>query len=206
MFFGPFKDIVPPSVLAGLLVWSGVNYLLIGPTIGGRIVLADYLPACTANVQAMAEQARDQELASLSLPSIDYQAEHALRQAEGLLNSPFMGWAAGASQGMADAFGLDVHGSLGAARQQYEAGKRAAGAAYETAQERIRSATAARLASADDLCACIAQTAIEESRTDWAIFTGTLMFYTPAPVDAFEVKMGAVARSGTCESNEGASR
>lgn len=206
MFFGPFKDVLPSSVLAGLLVWGGANYVLIGPTIGERIVRADHLAACSANVQALAEQSRDQELASLSLPDIDYQAEHALRQAEGLLNSPFVGWARGASQGMTDAFGLDLNGGIAAARQQYEAGKRAAGAAYEAANEKIRAMTAVRIASADDLCSCIAQSAIEETRTDWAIFTGTLMFYTPAPVDAFEVKMGAVARSGACESKEGASR
>lgn len=206
MFFGPFKDVLPPAVIAGLLVWGGGNYVAIAPTIGGRIVAADYLPACSANVQALAEQTRDQELASLSLPSIDYQADYALRQAEGLLNSPLMDWARGASQGVGDLLGLDMHGSIAAARHQYEAGQRAAGAAYQSAQERILNATTARIRSADDLCACIGQTAIEETRTDWSIFTGTLMFYKPAVIDAFEVKIGAVARSGVCEGNEGASR
>jgi len=201
-----FTDTLPKSVLAGALVWAGANYALIGPAIGERIVQADYLAACTANIHALAEQARDHDMASLPPPNIDYQADHALRQAEGLLNSPFMGGAAGASQGMGDMFGLDMQGSIAAARQQYEASRRAAGAAYEAAHERIRSMTAARIASADDLCACIGQAAVEDSRADWAIFTGTLTLYTPAPVEAFEVRMGAIARSGACEDKEGASQ
>lgn len=199
MFLGPFKDILPPSVLAGLLAWGAANYVLIAPTIGGRIVHADHMAACVANVQALAVQGREQELASIGAPNIDYQAEFGLRQAEGILNSPLMGWAVDASQGMVDAIGIDMQGSLAAARQQYDAGKRAAHAAYDAAQERIHSMSAARIASADDLCGCIAQTAIEQTRTDWAIFTGTLMVYIPEPVDAFEIKMAAVARSGACE-------
>lgn len=202
-FFGLFKDVFPSAMLAGLLVWAGANFFFIGGKIGARVVRADYLVACTANIKELAEQARGEKLAAIPEPSIDLMQEFALRQAEGILNSPFMDWARGASQGAADIFGLDVGGAAAAARQQIEAGQRAAGRAQRAAQEAVRKQTAARIASADELCSCIGETAIAETRTDWAIYTGTLTLYTPPPIESFSGKMAAVAKSGVCEGREG---
>lgn len=201
-----FTDTLPKPMLAGAFIWAGTHYFVLGPAMGERIVRADYVPACTANVQALAEQAREQRLASLPLPQVDHQAESALRFTETMLSGPLGQWAIGASQGMDQLFGLDVPGSVSQARHQYEAAKRAAAEAYEAARERVKAASAQQIASAGDLCGCIAQAAIEQTRTDWALFTGTLALYTPAPVESFGITMGAVARAGTCEGEEGAAR
>jgi len=207
-FFGPFQTVIPPAMLASALVWGGANYFLIGPKIGERVVRADYLASCSADVKALAGAARDKKMAAIPLPSIDPMQEFARRQTEGILNSPFMKWAEGASRSsgrsLGDIFGLDLGGAAAAAREQFEANQRAAGKAFRDAQAAVRKQTEARIASADDLCACIGQTAIEETRTEWAIFTGTLTLYTPAPIESFKGAMAAVAKSGVCEGRDGA--
>ena len=50
-------DVVPRALLAGGLAWGAVNYVLIGPKLAERVAAADHMPACTANVAALAARA-----------------------------------------------------------------------------------------------------------------------------------------------------
>ncbi|PHP64975.1 hypothetical protein CSC94_21825 [Zhengella mangrovi] len=58
---------------------------------------------------------------------------------------------------------------------------------------------AARIsASLRDRCACLAEAARKETRTDHAIWVATLRFYEPSGVRNFEGVMARIAQSGLC--------
>ena len=205
MLISLFKDVAPPVVLAGGIVWAGANYLLIAPKIAERVVAADHLDQCRADQESLIAQAGKDAVAGLELPSIDPAQELALRQVEGLMNSPLMGWARGASQGMDRMLGIDIDGTLAAAREQVEEARRAGQQAFDRAKKRLEEKTKAQLASAGDLCTCAAGEAIEQTRTDWALFTGSLTLYVPATVSGFDREIGTVLKAGACQDREASS-
>lgn len=205
MLISLFKDVAPPVLLASAIVYGGTHYLIIAPKIGERVVAADHLPICRSDLAELAKKSGAEKLASIPLPTVDPMREYAIRQAEQIYNSPFMVWAQGASQGLADAIGFDGRGGANALRDTYEANKRAAGRAYRLAQEQARAWTRQQIDAADDICACLGEKAIDANRTEWAIYTGTLTFYTPAPIEAFDGQMANVMRSGACENGRGKS-
>ncbi len=54
------------------------------------------------------------------------------------------------------------------------------------------------------MCGCVADAAIADTRTDWAIYSGTLTFITPASVKAFDQRMGQAFNAGACGLKGGA--
>ncbi|WP_165823459.1 hypothetical protein [Metarhizobium album] len=50
----------------------------------------------------------------------------------------------------------------------------------------------------------MADAAIAETRTEWAIFSGTLGMIRPAPVKAFDDRMRQTYAAGLCTGKEGA--
>ncbi|MVA98000.1 hypothetical protein GN330_12170 [Nitratireductor sp. CAU 1489] len=189
--------------MASLLVWGGANYLLIGPKIGERVVRADYLPACEINLRQMVKQQGKDRLAGLNLPSADPARELAARQLERFSNSPAMEGLRRMSRGMGDLFGLDgMAGDLGALYRRQAAEARQA---YQDAKRRIEAETKTRLGEAGDVCGCIADKAIGETRSDWALFTGSLTAYRPASIASFGQKMAEVQRAGACTGKAGGS-
>jgi hypothetical protein len=85
-----------------------------------------------------------------------------------------------------------------AAIEQHEQVKRAAKEAYHRSVERLKRETATNLASAGTVCGCVADAAIDATRTEWAIFTGTLTLFQPAPLHSFDQRMAEAYASGRC--------
>lgn len=204
--FGLFADVLPRQFLASLLCWAVANYFLISPQMAARVARADFIPICEANFKDAVMQAQEDRTRALTLPSTDPAQEYALSQARRMLNSPMMDYLRGASRGMGDMFGIDVDGAAEFAMSQAQAAKRAARDAYEHSKAAIERQTTISLASAGSVCGCVADKAIEETRTDWAIYTGTLTVIEPAPIAAFDQTMAQVFRTGSCGNLTGGSQ
>ena len=196
-----FSDIAPKALLASVAVWAGANYVVIGPEVAVRVARADYLPVCEGNFKAMVAAAGEERASQVRMPKLDAMQELAIEQARNLYNSEWMDQLRIMSGGK-DPFGIDKGASL--VLQEIEDSKRAAKAAYEAAQARIKQETATTLGKAGDTCGCIADVAIGETKTDWAIYSGTLTFITPAGVKAFDQRMGQAFNAGACGLKGGA--
>jgi hypothetical protein len=107
------------------------------------------------------------------------------------------------SGGLAMQFGLDIDGAAREALSRADQAKRAAEAAYQQSLTRIREQTATSLASAGSVCGCIADATIADTRTEWAIYSGTLSLFRPAAVVNFSEKMAQVQRIGVCAGGTG---
>jgi len=77
-------------------------------------------------------------------------------------------------------------------------GKQAAKDAYRNSLERLQAETATNLARSASVCGCLADAAISETRTEWAIFTGTVGLVRPSPITAFGRKMTDLHDAGRC--------
>ncbi|MCC4242959.1 hypothetical protein [Stappia indica] len=200
-------DVVPRALLAGGLAWGAVNYVLIGPKLAERVAAADHLPACTANMAALAARAGEEQLAALPLPQVDVAAVQALTLAEGMLRTPLVDWAYDAANsgpgGLGSVLGFDPRQQVADARRAYERSKQAAMETWQRSRDQVLASTASRLAASDDICGCIADVAIAETRMDWALYTGSLTLYRPASIDGFAGRMAQAARAGACERQAG---
>lgn len=198
-FLGPFGDVLPRALLAAIGIWAAANYFVIGPELGSRVARADHVPACEANFRDMVRDAAREKHASIPLPTLDPMQEYAIRQGEQLLNSPLMQWAQGASRGMGEAIGIDVQGGFDAARRTYAANKRAAEEAYRLAKEEVRAWGERQAAAAGDVCGCLAEMAVNQTRADWAMFSGSLTLIEPEPVVSLPRLMAQLQRDGACK-------
>ncbi|MCR5858268.1 hypothetical protein [Mesorhizobium sp. J428] len=189
-------DIAPKALVVSIIAWGGANYFIIGPEIASRVVRADHVPLCEGNFKNLVAKAADEQAASIPLPQIDAAQEFAADQARRMLNSPFMNDLRGMSQGMGDYFGFD--GTVQQTFALIEQQKRAAREAYERSLAQLKDKTASDLARAGDVCGCVADQAIGETRTDWAIFSGTLSVIRPTSLKLFDQKMVRVHASGGC--------
>lgn len=193
-----FTDIAPKAAVAALLVWGGSNYLIIGPEIASRVARADHMPICEAGFRESIAKAGAERMSSLPVPVPDPSREMAVAQLNRLQNNPFMNQLRGG--GMGDLFGIGD--MTGLAIRQYEEGKDAAREAYERSIARIKEETTTSLAASGTICGCIADAAIADTRTEWAIFSSTLGLIRPAPLKSFDEKMGQIARTGACDAGK----
>lgn len=196
-----FSDTLPKALVASFAVWAGVNYVLIGPEVASRVARADFVPICEGNFKAMIAAAGEERAKQVRMPQLDAMQELALRKARQLHNSEWMDQLRAMSGGR-DMFGIDEGARI--VLDQIEDSKRAAKQAYEAAQERIRQETATTLGKAGDVCGCIADAAIADTRTDWAIYSGTLSMIKPAAVKGFDQRMGQAFNAGACGLKGGA--
>lgn len=199
MIFDAFPtSILPKAVLASALGYAGLSYFGTGPILASRIVRADHLAACEVNVKTLTAKAGERQIAAISRPSFDVGAETAMRQAQGMLNSPFMQQLRGMSGSAGGYFGVDLGGYASNALDAFEARKREAENAYQASVKAAREATESRLAASGTVCGCIADAAIAETRTEWAIYAGTLTIYTPVQITEFGSRMANPNAAATC--------
>lgn len=191
-----FSDIAPKSAVAAVIAWAGANYFIIGPEVASRVARADFVPLCEAGFRDLAAMAGEDRAKALPRPSIDPAQEYAAAQVRRLQDNPFMQQLRGMGGGLGDLFGIDA--AADHALNQMERGRQAARNAYDAALSRIREETATSLAKAGEVCGCAADAAIADTRTEWAIYSGTLTLIAPAPVKAFDEKMAQASRAG-CE-------
>ena len=176
-FLGPFGDVLPRALLAAIGIWAAANYFVIGPELGSRVARADHVPACEANFRDMVRDAAREKHASIPLPTLDPMQEYAIRQA----------------------IGIDVQGGFDAARRTYAANKRAAEEAYRLAKEEVRAWGERQAAAAGDVCGCLAEMAVNQTRADWAMFSGSLTLIEPEPVVSLPRLMAQLQRDGACK-------
>jgi len=192
-----FTDSLPKSVVAGVALWAGVSYFVTGPEAGARVARADFLPVCEANFKHLAQTMGAQRLRALPEPSFDPMQDMAAEHVKRLRDNPFMMQMRQMSGGMGDLFGIDQMAD--AALEQMGAAKRQAQRAYREARARIERETAGTIAKAGDVCSCVVNAAIQETRTEWAIFAGSLTMIAPQPVKTFDQTMAQVHRAGGCD-------
>ncbi len=193
------SDIAPKAAVAAVALWAGANYLVIGPEVATRIVRADHLPMCQRNFSEMTLNAAKRQAEELPPPAVDASKEMAASQLRALQNNPMMRDLNRMGLGM---FGIDQ--TLNMSLRQYEEQKRAAVDAYNHSVERIKNDTATTLGKAGDVCGCVADAAIADTRTEWAIFSGTLGLIRPAPLKAFGERMAQTFGAGICSAKAGA--
>ncbi|WP_025031643.1 hypothetical protein [Nitratireductor aquibiodomus] len=200
--FKEFSDIAPKAVLAAALVWGGTNYLLIGPEVAARVARADYLPACETDFAAMVARAEEARIRAVPKPQTHSQQDMAAAQYNALQSSPFMQQLRQLSGG-GDPFGFNRAANV--ALGQLAEKKRMAQQAYESAITRIKEQTATDLARSGTVCGCVADAAIDDARTEWAVFSGTLGLIRPAAVREFDEQLSQVFETGQCTGDGGRS-
>lgn len=194
--FKDLAEIAPKALVISVAAWGVANYFLIAPEIASRIVRADHLPQCERGYRDMAAKSAEKRAAAIPPPRIDAARQLAAEQARRMLNSPFMQDMRGMSQGMGDYLGFNgaVEQTLALVDQQSQAARDA----YEQALARVKAETATDLAKSGDVCGCIGDQAIGETRSEWAIFSGTLAIYRPAGLRNFDQTMAQIHTSGAC--------
>lgn len=195
-----FTDSLPKSVVAGVALWAGVSYFITGPEAGARVARADFLPACEANFKNLAQTMGEQRLRALPEPSFDPMQEHAADTVRRLQNNRFMTQLRMMGGEMTDLFGLD--GAAKAALAQMELARTTARHAYDQARARIKEETAGTIAKAGDVCSCVANAAVADTRTEWALFAGSLTLIEPAPIKNFAQTMAQVHGAGGCDAGK----
>ena len=196
-----FSDIAPKALLAGIAVWGIINYAVIGPEVAARVVKADLIPACETNIKALIAKASEAKLNAVKKPALNANDEFAMRRLDALRSNPLMNQLRTMGGGRSGLGGIfDLNGMADAASEQYHAARQAATDAYRNALEAVKRETATELGKAGDLCGCLADAAISDTRTDWAIFSGTLGLVKPAPLKTFDAKMADKHRAGACTS------
>lgn len=171
-------DILPKSLATSFVAWGAISYFFAGPEVAARVAQVDHLPVCQANYTQLVHKAAEAE--KRDIPAPDAQADMGLSSAEVFLNSPFMRELSNVT-GMGDM----MNGPLRQARAQ----QRAAREAYERRVAEIEASTRRKLANSDGFCGCVADAAIDKSRSDWALFAGSLGLFSSSKVENFREAM-----------------
>jgi len=190
-------EVVPAPAALAIIAWAGLSYFATGPEIAVRIARAEHLPVCEMSFRdrVAADAARDRD--AVPPPMSDGAQVQALESLRRLQDSPMM-------RPLRDS-GLDSLMGLGAQAdilaRQIEERRRQAEAARATAIARIEAAATTRMGRASDHCGCVADAAIAETRTEWALYAGSLGFIRQNPIRAFDGLMDRLSATGVCPLN-----
>lgn len=193
---GLLRDVAPRALVAGAALWGAANYLFIGPGIGARIVNVDHLPVCERNHEAMVLAAAEDRVADLPSPSGDPVKEMATDFLRQTMDSPLMKGLEVMAGELNGIFPIGEMTDMAIAKEEQAA--KAAKEAHDRSLERLKRETATSLANTGTVCGCVADAAIDVTRTEWAIWTGTLTLFKPAPLQNFDQRMAEAYASGRC--------
>lgn len=191
MFDIPF-DILPKAAVPAVMATSLFAYFVAGPEIGSRIARADYLPACQGEVAAMIAAGAGERSSTLDAPAADDGKADAADQLRALLASPVY------ETMRQNPITRPVVEALKAKLRGFEGARDAARKAKEAARRQVDAWTATNLARTGSVCGCMADRAIAEARTDWAIFAGTLGLVRTARIGEFGETMRRSDPDGIC--------
>lgn len=197
--FAILAEVLPRAALATLLLHGGVSYLVVGPTLATRIVSVDFVPACERNHQRATLAAVEDQRRRIAAPSFDPPKEIAAELLRSFRNSAIL-------RGLDPLGGGLLGKSADALLGQQERVTQAAREAYDNSVERLKRETATRLASAGTLCSCVADAAIAETRTEWAVYAGTISLVRLQPLQDFSRRMEQIQASGQCSTAREAAR
>jgi hypothetical protein len=189
--FNAFTDFVPKEVAFSLIAYAAFSYFVSGETMASRVAMADHVPGCQANIAEEIRRATQAEIAALSTPG-----ERAANTNEA---NAFLGML----RGHEVYEGLDIltGGSFTYLEGEIARQRRAAQQSYERAQAELRANAQARIDAAPDMCGCMARSAYEATRTEWAVFTGSLGIISPESVNSYGDEMRR--HGAACLSREG---
>lgn len=189
-----FSDIAPKAAIAAVVCWGGLNYFVIGPEAATRIVRADHLPRCEAQIGELAQINAKARIADVPKPATSRSQDMASQQLERMqggmlgefLNDP-------ALEAM---FGFGSMVDIAIADVEYA--KQAAVDAYDQAVTKIKEDTARTIEGASDLCTCASNAAISETRNEWTMLTASLGLFRPEAIKLFEKRLRQVLEQGAC--------
>lgn len=194
--FGQIGEIAPKAVLIGGVAYAAINWALVAPELGPRILRADgHIAQCERGYKDSVLAAAREEISKIPSGAPDPEKEMAARALRNMTNGPmghifnFAGQQAGVS----------LQGTLSV----YESQKRSAKAAYERALETAKAKTTARIGKAGDFCGCVAATAVSQAQNEFAIYSGTLTLFRPAKIRDLDALMVRAQANNACNHIKG---
>ena len=182
------------AAVAVCLGWGGLNYIWLGGEVGTRIVRAENLGACRAEVEHDVERRTSEAIHSVPKPDVNHAAEAEARRLKNLMNSPLgrivmkdERW--GLLPGMAHPEEI---------LRQLEQRKQQAKRAYDSSIARIKAASKQAISGADDICGCLGTEAVDSTRSEWAIYSGSLGMVRDPKIKNMNAVMRRLRIDGAC--------
>ena len=186
-------DVLPRAAVPAVLGTALFAYFVAGPEIGTRVARVDYMPACERDVASLIAAGAAERRKAAQSPDVDLSKEAAAAYLRQLQNSPLFGEMR--KHPLGGLLGLDL---MSGTVEAYERGKVQAQRAARAAREKLDALTETHLARTGSVCGCMADRAIAETRTEWAIFTGSLGLVQSARIAAFGETIRRSDPDGLC--------
>ena len=186
MLLNQLAEIAPTGVVIAAVAWGALSYVVTGPELAARISNADYVQDCKANLATSIAESFEQELQTAGRPSAEEQQSAAVAPYIDQMYQQYGDQMAAldALTGGAYSVGLEVTRKAASDAQQL---REQASAALVAQRENA-------VATAPDQCSCQVVATLAETKTDWAIFAGTLGFVEQDGVSNFSSMMRTHAR------------
>lgn len=189
--FSQIGEIAPKALVLGGLSWAALNWVVLGPELGSRGLIADgHLKICEANFGKDILASTEKEIREIPLPNISSEKEAAVQQLRTMQTSPF-----GELMNM---FGQQTGISVNGAINRYERQKKQAINQYEAAVEIVKQKTTAKLGKSGDFCGCVADEAVSIAQNEFALYSGTLTFYKAKKIQNLDQLMSRAKATGAC--------
>jgi hypothetical protein len=183
---------LPAPAALGMMIYGAVSYFVTGPFIAERIATRDHLGVC---MQTAADQVQRHSKNALGAATQGSPADPRLLELEAImpfLNNPMM-------KSVGAINGVDLGAVAAQAKQRIEQQARQIKAGAEQTITRIHGETALRLKDVPRRCACVIGEALERTRSDFALYVGTLKLVEPAKVRNFGSVIATVDSAGICQ-------
>lgn len=186
MLVNQLTEIAPAGALAAAVAWGAISYAITGPEIANRIANADYFQGCQQSLSTSFSENFSAPIAEMQqVTELELQAQEMRRQVNTLRSQYGAQW---------DAFDRLMGGALSRAVRQAEVAERSARDARERAVHALEQRRDTAIDSAPDQCSCQITAALDESRTDWALYAGTFGVVEQDGVSGFPSLMRSNAR------------
>lgn len=165
MLVNQLTEIAPAGALAAAIGWGAISYAFGGPELADRIGHTDYFDGCQQTLSTSLSESFSAPIAEMQeVSELELQAQVMRREVNALRSQYGAQW---------DAFDRLMGGALSRAVRQAEEAERRARDARERAVQVLEQRRNAAIDSAPDQCSCQITAALNESRTDWALYAGT---------------------------------
>lgn len=189
---GQISDVAPKAVVIGAIGWAALNWALVGPEMGSRMLHAEGLvQTCERNYQTAVQSSARIAINNLPKPT-GSDGRRAVANMYGVfLNGPlgkFMDY--GVPGGRAA-----LNDTLSVINDQH----RQAQEKYDQTVAEIKTMTTAKLGKSGDYCGCVADQAVRIAQNDFALYSGTLSIFKPAGIRDLKNLMHLAQSSNSCK-------
>lgn len=186
MLTNQLTEIAPAGALLAAVAWGAISYAVTGPELASRIAQADYFEGCQQSLSASFSENFNAPIAETQeLTDLERRAQETRRYVGTLRNQYGAQW---------EVFDRLSGGQLSRASQMADEAERRARDARNRARRALEQRRDAAIDSAPNQCACQVTAALNDSRTDWAIFAGTFGVIEQDGVASFPALMRSNAR------------